>query len=116
MIKPLSVLVLVVFLSACAGPNTMYSWGQYEETLFIHYHEPALKEEALEAYIQFVDSGGHPEHPIAPGLFAEAGTFMLEQGNIESAIKYYQMEYDAWPESRPMLGILIENLEERADG
>lgn len=114
--KSVWIVVLAVALSACAGPNTMYSWGQYEETLFIHYHDPALKEEALGKYIRFIESGGTPEHPVAPGLFAEAGTFMLEQGNIESAIKYYQMEYDAWPESRPMLGVLIKNLEERNDG
>lgn len=108
--------VLLILLTACAGPQTMYDWGQYEQTLFIHYHDPALKEEALREYIAFVEQGGTEEHPIAPGLYAEAGTFMLEAGDIKSAVKFYQMEYDAWPESRPMLGVLIENLEGQIDG
>lgn len=106
---------LLVLLSACAGPQTMYDWGHYEQTLFIHYHDPALKEEALEEYIAFVEEGGQPDHPLAPGLYAEAGTFMLEEGNLSAAVRFYEMEYEAWPESRPMMGTLIENLEARID-
>ncbi|WP_347331755.1 DUF4810 domain-containing protein [Marinimicrobium locisalis] len=114
--KSFLVSVIVVLLSACTGPQTLYDWGQYEQTLFIHYHDPALKEQALKEYIAFIEQGGTQEHPIAPGLYAEAGTFMLEQGDIESAVKFYQMEHDAWPESRPMLSVLIENLEGQIDG
>ncbi|ROQ19794.1 hypothetical protein EDC38_0382 [Marinimicrobium koreense] len=102
-------------LSACVAPQTMYDWGQYEQTLFVHYHEPALKKEALADYIAFVEQGGRPDHPLAPGLYAEAGTFLLEEGDLSGAMRFYQMEYDAWPESRPMLGTLIENLEARID-
>lgn len=105
----------LALLSACAGPQTMYNWGHYEQTLFIHYHDPSLKKEALENYIAFVEEGGEPERPLAPGLYAEAGTFMLEEGDLTSAIHFYKMEYDAWPESRPMLSILIENLEAQLD-
>lgn len=101
---------LAMLLSACVNTNTMYDWGRYEETLFINYHELASKEKALREYIAFIDAGGSPDHPIAPGLFAEAGTFMLEKGDLANAIKYYQLEYEAWPESRPMLSVLIKNL------
>lgn len=115
MIKQICFISALLTLAACAGPQTMYNWGRYEQTLFIYYHDPALKEEALRDYITFVENGGTPEYTIAPGLFAEAGTFMLEEGDIKSAVKFYQMEYDAWPESRPMLKILIENLEAQID-
>lgn len=104
---------LLVVLAGCASNQGLYEWGQYQETLFVVYHEPELKEEALKGYLEFVETGGTPQHPIAPGLYAEAGTFMLEQGEVDSAIKYYKMEYEAWPESQPMLGMLIENLEAR---
>lgn len=103
----------LILLSGCATNQGLYDWGHYQETLFIVYHDPALKEEALNNYLEFVETGGTPQHPIAPGLFAEAGTFMLEQGKVGEAIKYYKMEYEAWPESQPMLGMLIENLEAR---
>lgn len=115
MIKGLLIAAVLFTLLACTGPRTLYDWGQYEETLFIHFHDPALKEEALKKYIAFVEKGGRPEHLIAPGLYAEAGTFMLEQGDITSALIFYKMEYEAWPESRPMLGVLMENLEAQRD-
>ena len=38
---------------------------------------------------------------------------MLNQGDVASAIEFYRMEYERWPESQPMLGTLIDNLEER---
>ncbi len=106
-------LSMFVWLAGCASNQGLYEWGQYQETLFVVYQEPALKEEALKNYVAFVETGGTPQHPIAPGLFAEAGTFMLEQGEVDSALKFYRMEYDAWPESRPMLSMLIKNLEAR---
>lgn len=103
----------LILLSGCASQQGLYDWGQYQETLFVVYHDPALKEEALNNYLQFVETGGTPQHPLAPGLYAEAGTFMLEQGKTEEAIRFYKMEYEAWPESQPMLGAMIENLEAR---
>ncbi len=106
-------LALLVVLTGCANNQGLYDWGQYQETLFVVYHEPELKEQTLKNYLEFVESGGTPQHPIAPGLFAEAGTFMLEQGDVDAAVRYYKMEYEAWPESQPMLGMLIENLEAR---
>lgn len=115
MTNRLIAVLVILIISGCAQ-QTLYDWGSYEQTLFIHYHDPALKEEALKEYIAFVEQGGTPEHRIAPGLFAEAGTFLLEEGDLVNAIKFYQMEYEAWPESRPMLSVLIENLEARIDG
>lgn len=109
----LLLLSMFVLLAGCASNQGLYDWGQYQETLFVVYQEPALKEEALKNYVEFVETGGTPQHPIAPGLFAEAGTFMLVQGDVVSALKFYKMEYEAWPESRPMLSMLIENLEAR---
>lgn len=110
-----TVVAAALLAVACSGPRTMYDWGKYEETLFIHFHDPALKEEALKKFIRLVESGGKTTRPVAPGLYAEAGTFMLEAGDLKSALKFYQMEYEAWPESRPMLGVLMENLETRID-
>ena len=111
--KFLLMALAIVVLSGCARNHGLYEWGQYQETLFVVYHEPEVKEDMLKQYLDFVENGGTETHPIAPGLLAEAGTFMLERGDIDAAIKYYRMEYDAWPESQPMLGMLIENLEAR---
>lgn len=109
--KKLFLVTLIALLTTgCATSAQMYDWGDYEQTLFSVYHEPEYKEKALDDYLNFVREH-EGQTPLAPGLYAEAGTFLLEQGDVNGAIAFYKMEYERWPESRPMLGILIENLE-----
>jgi len=105
------VVMAAVLATGCAtGNKQLYDWGQYEQTLFVVYHEPEYKEQALDNYMTFVREH-NGRRTLAPGLYAEAGTFLLEQGDVDGAVAFYKMEYEHWPESRPMLGILIENLE-----
>lgn len=108
-----SVLALsaVALLSGCAMQTTLYDWGNYEQDLFDYYHEPSLKKEVIADHAEFVMSVQNSGEKPAPGLLAEAGTFYLVEGDIESAIRFYQLEYEVWPESRPMMGTLIDNLE-----
>jgi hypothetical protein len=103
--------LVVLLATGCAtGNKQLYDWGDYEQTLFVVYHEPEYKEQALNNYLTFVQEH-NGQGTLAPGLYAEAGTFLLEQGDVNGAVDFYKMEYERWPESRPMLGILIENLE-----
>ena len=102
---------LILSLTGCATQSGLYYWGNYEQDLFNYYHEAGAQEEAATNHIEFVSEIDQRGETPAPGLLAEAGTFYLLAGDEESAIKFYQMEFDAWPESRPMMGILIQNLE-----
>lgn len=111
--RSLAAAMAAVLATGCAtGNKELYDWGQYEQTLFVVYHEPAYKEEALSNYLTFVEEH-NGQRTLAPGLYAEAGTFLLEEGDVDGAVAFYKMEYEYWPESRPMLGVLIENLEAR---
>ncbi len=103
--------MLLTLLTGCAMQKTMYSWGDYEQDLFNYYHEPALKEDIIRDHAEFVLQVQERGEKPAPGLLAEAGTFYLQEGDVSSALKFYRLEYEVWPESRPMLSILIKNLE-----
>lgn len=98
--------------TGCATNNTLYNWGNYENNLFNYYEKPELQEAIVASQIEFLreleNSGLRP----APGLFAEAGTFLLLEGDRQGAIEFYQKEHDAWPESQPMMSVLIANLKE----
>src|SRR5450830_669859 len=50
---------------------------------------------------------------VAPGLYAEVGTIYLQSGAKESAVKYYKLERDTWPESKALMTSMIENIERR---
>ncbi len=102
--------IFSLLVSGCQSNPPLYDWGQYEQTLFVVYHEPDLKEEAISNYISFV-TGINSQMGAAPGLYAEAGTFLLERGDVVGAIEFYRKEYNAWPESRPMMEMVISNLE-----
>lgn len=108
--KIIFVILFMLLGTGCATNIQLYEWGEYEETLFAVYNNPAHKEQLLNNYFVFVRKQERRK-ALAPGLYAEAGTFLLEQGDIEGALIFYKMEYEHWPESQPMLGILIANLE-----
>ena len=113
--KLLGALVGAALLSGCATNNQLYQWGDYEETLFVYFHEPEVRDAMLANYYVFVNNAAtgtsKNKKPLAPGLFAEAGTFMLEQGDSDAAIRFYQLEANTWPESRHLMNTLIKNLQ-----
>lgn len=107
----LVIALLALALGGCASPS-LYDWGQYEEDLFTYYHEPSEQAEVVADHTAFLNRLDERGEKPAPGLLAEAGTFYLEQGDIGRALDYYRQEYQVWPESRPVMGRLIDNLED----
>jgi hypothetical protein len=107
------VLLAGLISTGCATSNTLHNWGNYEDNLFNYYSKPELQESIVASQIAFLrELEGSGKVP-APGLFAEAGTFLLLQGDAQGAVEFYQKEHDAWPESRLMMNALITNLKER---
>lgn len=110
MIKLAVVTLAALTLAGCAN-NRLYQWGGYEDGLYAAYQD-ATKAEALrlklEAHSQAMEQAGQK---VAPGLYAEVGTLHLQAGRRQSAIGWYQRESQAWPESRPLMTALIQNLE-----
>ena len=103
----------LVFLPGCATYEALYSWGPYEESSIVISQSPDKKGEAVENLLVFIQESESNGEALPPGIYAEVGTLMYELGNITRAIEYYKMEYKLWPESRPMLGALSQNLEAR---
>ena len=100
---------LAIALSGCA--TNLYQWGSYENQLYQQYKDPSQAESvrlALEEHIRQVELS---KQKVAPGLYAELGTFYLEAGDPQSAIRYYEFERDAWPESQVLMNAMIQNLQ-----
>ncbi len=109
--KKLSLLIgASIILSSCVTTG-LYEWGNYEDDLFDYYHEPSNKTQVAEDLVNHLEKQVAKGQQPAPGLFAEAGTFYLLEGDTETAITFYNREADYWPESRPMMLQLIKNLE-----
>ncbi|WP_188151996.1 DUF4810 domain-containing protein [Teredinibacter waterburyi] len=102
----------LLLLSGC-GATTQYKWGNYEKNMFDYYHQPSRKDKVISDHLNMVANPPINGQKLAPGMFAEAGTFYLEQGDLAKAIEMYQLERAAWPESTKLMDALIENLQKK---
>ena len=103
--KYLCVLFLLFSLVGC-GAHSRYTWSRYDIKMYKHYKNPAEREEFVQSLKEILDNA-EPEGKVPPGIYAEYGFAMYEQGNTQQAILYYQKEANKWPESRVFMNKLI---------
>lgn len=81
--------------------------------LYASYKDPTqVNELRIELETQIAASE-QSKQKVPPGLYAELGTLYLQGGETNAAIKLYNKERNAWPESRGMMDALIKGLERR---
>ena len=107
------VLILVFSTVGCTTTTGLYSWGNYENDLFIYYHKPEYKDDVVKDQLQFLSELEQKNKKPPPGLLAEAGTMLLLQGDTDKAIQYYEKEADTWPESEILMRKIVSNLKTR---
>jgi hypothetical protein len=108
--RTMIILATATALAGCAGKG-LYQWGGYDEHLYAAYKEPAkavVLRQKLQEQVQASEKAGQK---VAPGLYAEIGTLYLQAGERQQALGWYQKEQQAWPESRTLMGALIQNLQ-----
>ncbi len=111
-IKYLCVLFLLFSLIGCVA-HGRYNWCSYDTKMYKHYKNPAEKEEFVQALKEILDDA-EPEGKVPPGIYAEYGFVMYEQGNNQQAVLYFQKEANKWPESRAFMAKLIAITNNRA--
>lgn len=102
-------LVLLAALCLCACETTHYTWGGYDSVLYAHYKAPqdhAAYVERLKAVVLAAQQQGAL---MPPGLCAEYGYALLEQGKPDEAVLYFKQESAQWPESRLFMEKMIRN-------
>jgi hypothetical protein len=81
--------------------------------LYKYYKDPSNKEEFIQSLKEILDDA-ESVGKVPPGIYAEYGYVMYEQGNNQQAVMYFQKEADKWPESRFFMTKLIANTNNRA--
>lgn len=113
MIKNIILISIITLLTGCATQPSMYNWGSYEQDLFTYFHDPADKEKAINNHLDLVNKLNLADVKPAPGFYAEAGTFLLLEGETDKAIHFYKLEAEVWPESSQLMTALINSLEDK---
>jgi hypothetical protein len=109
-------LLLVALLSASAvacAPRPLYHWGAYDAALYRHYQTPAERQVWVEALKTTVLEAEQDGGRVPPGLYAEYGFVLLEEGNTKDAVAYFEKEKAKWPESTVLMEKMIRNAGQR---
>ncbi|HEU5359891.1 MAG TPA: DUF4810 domain-containing protein [Candidatus Deferrimicrobiaceae bacterium] len=105
----LAVSTMLLALTQGCAPSRKYAWGNYDSTMFVHYKKPQEKEAYLERLKQIVENA-EAEDRAPPGLYAEYGYALFENGNPKEAIGYFEKERAKWPESNVLMEKMIRNV------
>jgi hypothetical protein len=96
--------------AACAQQQRpMYHWGDYDSRLYKHYRNPQDREAWVASMQAVVLAAEREGRKVPPGVYAEYGYALYEQGNHAAAITYFEKERDLWPESRAFMEKMIQN-------
>jgi len=104
-------LALFGLVSGCATP-TLYSWGHYEELVYVSYAQPGkvspeMQVEKLEEDYQKARANNKRMHP---GVHAHLGYLYFQLGKVDQALQEFATEKAEFPESTVFMDRLISNL------
>ncbi len=101
--------------SGCA-PGTMYHWNGYDDVLYHHYRNPQDREGFVESLRRMVLDADERGLRTPPGVAAELGYALYEEGRPQDAIPWFDRERQQWPESQLLMSKMIRNAQLRAGG
>jgi hypothetical protein len=105
-----SVLCLGVLLALAGCVTTApakYSWGNYENSLYSYYKDSSKSGDYEAELARMIRDSEGTAKPVAPGLYAEYGFLMLQEGKSKEAIAQFEKEKAKWPESTYLMNNLI---------
>jgi hypothetical protein len=110
-IRLAAISLLTLPLCACA-PKSLFYWGDYETSLYDRWlgNDNGMGEQHLQQTITTAEQGGRK---VPPGLYADYGFLLYRRGNLDSAIAYFDKERKTFPESRLLMGKLIDKIHEK---
>lgn len=91
----------------CA-PTTLHNWGRYDHRLYQYYQDPEAVDALKEEIYQVIQASEESDAKVAPGLYAEYGYLLLEEGASSEAIEFFQKEKEEWPQSEVYMNRMIE--------
>jgi hypothetical protein len=104
----------MALLSGCAAP-TLYTWGRYEELVYLAYAAPgkASPEMQVEKLEQDYQEAWAANRRMPPGFHAHLGYLYFQLGRLDQARQQFETEKAEFPEAAVFMDRLVKNLERR---
>jgi hypothetical protein len=110
------VFTLIAVLAGCAAqPHPLYSWGHYEELIYVSYAAPgkALPEMQVEQLEQDYQKARAENLPVPPGFHAYLGYLYYQLGKLDQARQEFATEKANFPESAVFMNRLLARLDKQ---
>lgn len=105
----LAVLTVTLLTGCSSTPTTHYAWNDYPEIQRDRLEQKINDEAYLERLLGAVEEAQSRGVKVAPGIYADIGTFYARANQFSQAQKYYELEAQTWPESAPLMHALIDS-------
>ncbi|HET8540442.1 MAG TPA: DUF4810 domain-containing protein [Anaeromyxobacter sp.] len=110
--RPLAGAAVAAALSACVQQSGYY-WGNYDSALYQHYKNPQDREAFIEALKTTILEAEQRGMKVPPGICAEYGYALFEEGQAAESLPWFQREKETWPESTVLMDKMIRNAQRR---
>lgn len=109
-------LATIVLVASCTSTKSIYSWGDYQGSVYRMTHEEDGFEigqeiESLEAHFKRTEESGAL---VPPGYLLHLGYLHFLTGDVEGARYNFELEKSRFPESGTFVDDLIGRLEARS--
>ncbi len=94
-------------LTGCVAPPR-YNWGDYEQSMYSYYRDPAKSAEFAASLQKTIDTAEQVHGIVPPGVYAEYGYLLLQQGKAKDAGAYFAKEKAKWPESTYLMDSMMK--------
>jgi hypothetical protein len=103
-------LAAALFTVGCGGPKQMYTWHAYDDVLYAHYKSPQDHANHIERMREIVTETEAAGLKMPPGVYAEYGYAIFEEGRFDESVMYFKKEKETWPESVVIMDNVIRNV------
>lgn len=102
-------------LAGCAAAPTRYSWGSYEQLIYLSYRSPGdvPPEKQVALMEQDYQAARAANRSVPPGWHAHLGYLYSELGRVDQARQELLTEKAEFPESAVFIDRLVANLGRR---
>lgn len=107
--KKILLALAVIALGGCSSSKQLYSWDQYQPTIYQYYlQDQSGPQEQIATLEKVVEKSKAKAKSIPPGLYAHLGLLYANVGQPDRAYQYFEAEKALFPESAPFMDFLLK--------